>query len=68
MVKISLKTMKDTIEVTSVVDGDPFRLEFKEPEHSFERGSLNIRLMDTSEEQRKDYLMKKRLLLKNLQE
>ena len=26
---VGLKTMKDTIEVTSVVDGDPFRLEFK---------------------------------------
>ena len=47
--------MKDTIEVTSVVDGDPFLLEFKEPEHSFERGSLNIRLMDTPvESKRKD--------------
>ena len=48
---VGLKTMKDTIEVTSVVDGDPLRLEFKEPEHGFERGSLNIRLMDTPEEQ-----------------
>ncbi|NCX28454.1 MAG: indolepyruvate ferredoxin oxidoreductase family protein, partial [Rhodobacterales bacterium] len=58
---VGLKTMKDTIEVTSVVDGDPFRLEFKEPEHSFERGSLNIRLMDTPEEQEKRLFNEKKI-------
>ena len=58
---VGLKTMKDTIEVTSVVDGDPFRLGFKEPEHSFERGSLNIRLMDTPEEQEKRLFNEKKI-------
>ena len=53
--------MKDTIEVTSVVDGDPFRLKFKEPEHSFERRSLNIRLMDTPEEQEKRLFNEKKI-------
>ena len=42
-----LKCMKDTIEVTSVVDADPHRLEFVTPD-DFEmpKGGLNIRLID----------------------
>lgn len=43
---VGLKTMKDTVEVTSVVDGDPFRLEFVTPEFEMPEGGLNIRLVD----------------------
>ncbi len=42
-----LKVMKDTIEVTSVVDGDPHRLEFVTPDFEMPPGGLNIRLIDT---------------------
>lgn len=44
---VGLKTMKDTIEATSVVDGDPFRLDFVTPEFDMPPGGLNIRLIDT---------------------
>lgn len=44
---VGLKTMKDTIEVTSVVDGDPHRLTFVTPELEMPEGGLNIRLVDT---------------------
>ena len=44
---VGLKTMKDTIEVTSVVDGSPHRLSFVEPEIEVPDGGLNIRLVDT---------------------
>ena len=44
---VGLKTMKDTIEVTSVVDGDPHRMQFVEPEFPLPDGGLNIRLVDT---------------------
>ena len=42
-----LKTMKDTVEATSVVDGDPFRLHFVAPDFPLPEGGLNIRLRDT---------------------
>ncbi len=44
---VGLKTMKDTVEATSVVDGRPDRVSFIEPE-DFEmpEGGLNIRLGD----------------------
>ena len=42
-----LKTMKDTVEATSVVDGDPFRLRFVTPDFAMPPGGLNIRLGDT---------------------
>ncbi len=42
-----LKTMKDTVEATSVVDGDPFRLSFKAPEFVMPPAGLSIRLGDT---------------------
>ncbi|WP_374299212.1 indolepyruvate ferredoxin oxidoreductase family protein [Paracoccus sp. (in: a-proteobacteria)] len=42
-----LKTMKDTVEATSVVNGDPFRLSFVAPEFQMPEGGLNIRLHDT---------------------
>ncbi|UXU74771.1 MULTISPECIES: indolepyruvate ferredoxin oxidoreductase family protein [unclassified Paracoccus (in: a-proteobacteria)] len=42
-----LKTMKDTVEATSVVDGDPFRMRFVLPDFDMPEGGLNIRLRDT---------------------
>ena len=43
-----LKTMKDTVEATSVVDGDPFRMSFVTPDDFvMPEGGLNIRLGDT---------------------
>lgn len=42
-----LKTMKDTVEATAVVDGDPHRLKFVIPEFDMPEGGLNIRLGDT---------------------
>ena len=44
---VGLKTMKDTIEVTSVVDGDPFKRDFVTPDLAIPDGGLNIRLVDT---------------------
>ena len=41
-----LKLMKDTIEVTSVVDGRPDRMKFVRPEFEMPPGGLNIRLVD----------------------
>ena len=43
---VGLKTMKDTVEVTSVVDGDPHRLSFTTPQFEMPEGGLNIRLVD----------------------
>jgi indolepyruvate ferredoxin oxidoreductase len=43
---VGLKTMKDTVEATSVVDGDPHRLSFVQPEFAMPEGGLNIRLVD----------------------
>ena len=42
-----LKVMKDTIEVTSVVDGRPDRMQFVTPKFEMPQGGLNIRLIDT---------------------
>ncbi|MDV4145620.1 indolepyruvate ferredoxin oxidoreductase family protein [Shimia sp. FJ5] len=44
---VGLKTMKDTIEATAVVNGDPNRLSFVTPEFEMPEGGLNIRLTDT---------------------
>nr|WP_170538450.1 indolepyruvate ferredoxin oxidoreductase family protein [Ruegeria arenilitoris] len=44
---VGLKTMKDTIEVTSVVDGRPDRMQLVTPEFNMPEGGLNIRLGDT---------------------
>ena len=57
---VGLKTMKDTIEVTSVVDGDPFRMEFKNPETMSTSDNLNIRLVDTPADQEKRLLSDKK--------
>ena len=43
---VGLKTMKDTVEVTSVVDGRPDRMAFVEPDFEMPEGGLNIRLND----------------------
>ncbi|MCF6232212.1 MAG: indolepyruvate ferredoxin oxidoreductase family protein [Rhodobacteraceae bacterium] len=43
---VGLKTMKDTIEVTSVVDGDPLRMKLVTPDYDMPPGGLNIRLID----------------------
>jgi indolepyruvate ferredoxin oxidoreductase len=43
---VGLKTMKDTIEVTSVVDGDPNRIALKTPDIDLPADGLNIRLDD----------------------
>ena len=58
---VGLKTMKDTIEVTSVVDGDPFRMEFKTPETKSASENLNIRLVDTPVDQEKRLLSDKKI-------
>ncbi|RMC37875.1 indolepyruvate ferredoxin oxidoreductase family protein [Paracoccus alkanivorans] len=42
-----LKTMKDTVEATAVVNGDPHRLTFVMPDFRMPEGGLNIRLGDT---------------------
>ncbi|OOY22262.1 indolepyruvate ferredoxin oxidoreductase [Thioclava sp. DLFJ5-1] len=44
---VGLKTMKDTVEATAVVDGDPFRQDFVIPDFKMPEGGLNIRLGDT---------------------
>ncbi|MCP5037048.1 MAG: indolepyruvate ferredoxin oxidoreductase family protein [Rhodobacteraceae bacterium] len=41
-----LKLMKDTIEVTSVVDGNPDRMSFVTPDFEMPQGGLNIRMID----------------------
>jgi indolepyruvate ferredoxin oxidoreductase len=43
---VGLKTMKDTIEVTSVVDGRPDRMSFVLPDYPIPEDGLNIRLND----------------------
>ncbi|CAD0185743.1 indolepyruvate ferredoxin oxidoreductase [Ruegeria sp. THAF57] len=44
---VGLKTMKDTIEVTSVVDGSVDRMKVITPDFEMPEGGLNIRLGDT---------------------
>ncbi|KNG92994.1 indolepyruvate ferredoxin oxidoreductase family protein [Pseudaestuariivita atlantica] len=44
---VGLKTMKDTVEATAVVNGDPHRLQFVTPDFPMPEGGLNIRLIDT---------------------
>ena len=48
---VGLKTMKDTVEVTSVVSADLGRYDFKVPEFVMPDGGLNIRLVDTPVDQ-----------------
>jgi len=42
-----LKTMKDTVEATAVVDGRPDRMQFVTPQFAMPPGGLSIRLGDT---------------------
>ena len=44
---VGLKTMKDTVEATAVVDGNPHRMQFVLPDFKMPQGGLNIRLGDT---------------------
>ncbi len=44
---VGLKTMKDTVEATSVVNGDPHRMQLTLPDYTLPEGGLNIRLVDT---------------------
>ncbi|OZB16419.1 MAG: indolepyruvate ferredoxin oxidoreductase, partial [Rhodobacterales bacterium 34-62-10] len=44
---VGLKTMKDTVEATAVVDGRPDRMTLITPEFEMPEGGLNIRLIDT---------------------
>ncbi|MEJ6611265.1 MAG: indolepyruvate ferredoxin oxidoreductase family protein [Paracoccaceae bacterium] len=48
---VGLKTMKDTVEATAVVNGDPHRLEFIHPTVTLPEDGLNIRLPDTPHDQ-----------------
>jgi indolepyruvate ferredoxin oxidoreductase len=48
---VGLKTMKDTVEVTSVVDGRPDRMTLVNPSFAMPQGGLNIRLVDDRIEQ-----------------
>ncbi len=43
---VGLKCMKDTIEVTSVVDTNPDRIKLVHPDFEMPEGGLNIRLVD----------------------
>jgi len=44
---VGLKCMKDTVEATAVVEGDPFAHDFVTPDFDMPEGGLNIRLVDT---------------------
>ncbi|MBM9594409.1 indolepyruvate ferredoxin oxidoreductase family protein [Roseitranquillus sediminis] len=48
---VGLKTMKDTIEATAVIDGRPDRMQFVTPDFRMPEGGLNIRLIDTPQAQ-----------------
>ncbi|MGV6849492.1 MAG: indolepyruvate ferredoxin oxidoreductase family protein, partial [Marinibacterium sp.] len=48
---VGLKTMKDTIETTAIVDGDPMRMALARPDFAMPEGGLNIRLADTPADQ-----------------
>ena len=48
---VGLKTMKDTVEATAVVDGDPNRMSLVLPEFTMPDGGLNIRVTDTPTDQ-----------------
>ncbi len=57
---VGLKTMKDTIEVTSVVDGSADRVSFVRPDLALPEGGLNIRLVDTPQLQEERMIDHKR--------
>ncbi|MHA7868542.1 MAG: indolepyruvate ferredoxin oxidoreductase family protein [Salipiger thiooxidans] len=57
---VGLKTMKDTVEATAVVDGRPDRMSLVMPAFDMPPGGLNIRLGDTPHEQEKRIIDYKR--------
>jgi indolepyruvate ferredoxin oxidoreductase len=57
---VGLKTMKDTVESTAVIDGDPHRMQFVAPDFDMPEGGLNIRLNDHWIPQEERLLMHKR--------
>ena len=57
---VGLKTMKDTIETTAVVDGRPDRMQLVLPRFDMPEGGLNIRLVDTPVEQERRMIDYKR--------
>ncbi|WP_370158590.1 indolepyruvate ferredoxin oxidoreductase family protein [Salipiger bermudensis] len=57
---VGLKTMKDTVEATAVVDGRSDRMSLVTPEFEMPPGGLNIRLGDTPHEQEKRIIDYKR--------
>jgi len=57
---VGLKTMKDTVESTAVIDGDPHRMQFVTPDFDTPEGGLNIRLNDHWIPQEERLLMHKR--------
>ncbi len=57
---VGLKTMKDTVEVTSVVDGRADRMQVVVPEFDMPEGGLNIRLGDTPHAQETRVIDQKR--------
>ncbi|MGF1554093.1 MAG: indolepyruvate ferredoxin oxidoreductase family protein [Paracoccaceae bacterium] len=48
---VGIKAMKDTVEATAVIDGDPHRLSLARPEIELPEGGLSIRLGDTPQAQ-----------------
>ncbi|MEE9453879.1 MAG: indolepyruvate ferredoxin oxidoreductase family protein [Paracoccaceae bacterium] len=48
---VGLKALKDTIEVTAVVDGSPDRMQIVRPDFDMPKGGLNIRLIDDRTDQ-----------------
>ena len=49
---VGIKSMKDTVEATAVIDGDPHRLKLVEPaDFAMPPDGLNIRLIDTPQAQ-----------------
>ncbi|EIE51979.1 indolepyruvate ferredoxin oxidoreductase [Salipiger aestuarii] len=57
---VGLKTMKDTVEATAVVDGRPDRMSLVVPDFDMPEGGLNIRLGDTPHAQEKRVIDYKR--------
>lgn len=57
---VGLKTMKDTVEATAVVDGRPDRMKLVTPEFDMPEDGLNIRLIDTPHAQEKRVIDHKR--------
>jgi len=57
---VGLKTMKDTIEATAVVNSDLDRYSFVEPAFPMPQGGLNIRLVDDRHQQEERLIRHKR--------